>query len=514
MSFRTTILGLASLLSLCGAIALQAFYGGALFVYAAWALAGGLLALWLSFNRAGVLDFFTRRSTRYGANLALVLFLVLGILVFLNVLAKDHGWRKDITRAGINTLSDQTKKIVSELPQDVKATYFNSYEEKQPGEGVLQRYAFLSKHFTYEFVDEDRNPTRVEAMGVKGKGSVVLSLGDSGKRITASSATEEQITNGLIKLLRSKEVAVYFSNGHDEHPLGGAANPLGYAKLRGELEKQGYTVKELNLLSEGKIPADAALVVVAGPKKAFFPKELGILGDWIRAGGHALLAVDLDVGEGGLAKGSAQLAGLLGSYGVEAHGEMLVDPTSKRANVEPQVILGFSASRDHPVTKDFAHAPSAANFLFPLTAYLSRHEVKDITITPLAVTSPLAWAESDWNSLRGGRVSFDAAKDRRGPLDLAYAVAAKSTKLVVLADSLVATDNLIDKVGNRDLVLNAVAWLADDDRFISIRAKEDNDGLRQFSGSILNLILLVTVFLIPLSLAGVGVLVWWRRSKL
>jgi ABC-type uncharacterized transport system involved in gliding motility auxiliary subunit len=73
---------------------------------------------------------------------------------------------------------------------------------------------------------------------------------------------------------------------------------------------------------------------------------------------------------------------------------------------------------------------------------------------------------------------------------------------------------MLDKVGNRDLALNAVAWLSDDERFISIRASENQDGLSQFSNSSLNLILLFTVFLVPVATLGAGIAVWWRRSKL
>ena len=44
--------------------------------------------------------------------------------------------------------------------------------------------------------------------------------------------------------------------------------------------------------------------------------------------------------------------------------------------------------------------------------------------------------------------------------------------------------------------------------------KEDNDSIRQFNNSIVSLILLGTIFVLPLLLVGTGTLVWWRRSKL
>jgi ABC-type uncharacterized transport system involved in gliding motility auxiliary subunit len=317
--------------------------------------------------------------------------------------------------------------------------------------------------------------------------------------------------------------------GHGEHAPDNDSDPMGFGIFRNELVKQGYTVKELNLFSEGKIPEDAAVLIVGGPKSAFFPKELELLADWIKQGGRAMLMVDLDVNENGLAKGSKQLAELIKPYGVTVMGQMLVDPTSRAANVEPQVLLGFSGSKEHAITRDFAHSVQVANFLFPLTTHLMFDPNSSFQLTPLAVTTAQAWAESDWSSLKSGRVSFDKGSDYQARMNLAAAIETKKappekdkpapqeqrvTKLAVFGDALFAANNLLDKVGNRDLALNTVAWLSDDERFISIRASEDQDGLKQFSNSTLNLILLFTVFFLPLLTLGAGLAVWWRRSKL
>ena len=37
------------------------------------------------------------------------------------------------------------------------------------------------------------------------------------------------------------------------------------------LENEGYDVESLNLLSQAAVPQDAALVIVAGPKKPVLP---------------------------------------------------------------------------------------------------------------------------------------------------------------------------------------------------------------------------------------------------
>jgi ABC-type uncharacterized transport system involved in gliding motility auxiliary subunit len=475
---------------------------------------------WLFLQRRQVLVFLTKKSTRSGVNVAFAIFLVLGILTFVNVLGKQFSWRKDMTRTGVNSLSPQSIKVVREFPQELKAYYFNGALERERHEPLLKNYARESKLFQYEFVDTAKRPTLTQSMEVKRNDTLVLQIVSSNKRVKVEGLTEEKVTNALIKLQRSKDQVVYFTSGHGERALSGD-DPLSYTALRGEIEKQGYSVKELSLMSEGKVPADAAAVVVAGPKTAFFPKELEVLSAWLAAGGRAAFAFDLDVVETGLTKGSRQLAALLSAYGVSVRQEMLVDPTSRSANLEPQILLGFVGSRTHPITKDFPSSTlgMVPNFFFPLTTYLTHEKREGTQVEPLVQTSQMAWAESDWNSLKSGLVKLDKTKDHQGVMNLAYAVeqAVKEkspTRLAVFATSTFATNSLLDKSSNRDFFLNSLAWLTNDENLISIRARDEAEGEKiEANANVMGFIMLLTVFLLPLTIVIGGVYIWWRRSK-
>jgi ABC-type uncharacterized transport system involved in gliding motility auxiliary subunit len=520
MKFIGFLVGILALLSVGVAIVVQVSATSVYATSGAWATTGALFLAWFLMHRRMVVGFLTRKSTRTGANVALVVFLVLGILVFVNVIAKQHPLKKDLTRNGANTLSEQTVKVTEALTKDVTAHFYSVLQEKDHGEDVLKRFAYATRHFKWEYVDLDRNPTVAQANGVKRKNTVILSLEGTEKHVTVLDPTEEQITNGLIKLARQNEVTVYFLTGHEEHAFDSESDQLGFYQFHSEVEKAGYSVKELNLLTEGKVPADCAVLVVGGPKKAFVPKELDVLAAWLKSGGHLLFLADLSAEENGLVKGSREFAELLKPYGLTVMNQMLVDPLSQQAKLDPSLILGFATQNQNPITKDFPHSTRAANFIFPLTTYV-KFDPKGGAI-PLAVSSPQAWAESSWSSLKQGGATFDPASDVRGPLDVGVMFDAKkpgsgdrAPKIAVYGDSVFASNNMIDKVGNRDLVLNTVAWLADEDRFISIRAREDNDGLtKQFNPVAFSLILLLTIFVIPLALSGFGLFTWWRRSKL
>jgi ABC-type uncharacterized transport system involved in gliding motility auxiliary subunit len=519
MKFLPAILGSLSILAACGAILASTFVQNPYLMNGLWisSLVFLLFLAWL--QREPLLGFLVHKKTRKGANLGFVIALVLGILVGINVIGKKYSWKKDLTRMGLNTLSPQTVKVLSGLNKEVKVYYFSSAQEKERNEPLIKNYARESKFFQYEFVDMVRRPTFVQSMGVKRNETVALVLGN--KKELIDGVTEEKLTNGLIKLLREGELNVYFTVGHGEKSL--VANPdepVNYASLKDELARQGYQVKELNLFAEGKIPQDAGVVVVGGPAKAFFPKELEVLFQWVKSGGRVLFALDVDPQESGLSKGSKQIAESLKSFGLEFPATMLVDPTSRAANMEAQVLLGFSGSKEHPITKNFPASSNAAIFFFPLTTHILSKPVEGIISTPLAITSQNAWAESDWASLKTGSVTFQPERDNRGVMNLAMAIEgekkenSKRIRFVVFGTSTFAASGLLDKVANRDLFFNTLNWLTDEEQFISIRPKDQNEGLKQFDNNILNLILLITIFVMPILIIAAGIVVWIRRSKL
>jgi ABC-type uncharacterized transport system involved in gliding motility auxiliary subunit len=69
----------------------------------------------------------------------------------------------------------------------------------------------------------------------------------------------------------------------------------------------------------------------------------------------------------------------------------------------------------------------------------------------------------------------------------------------------------IPPLGNRDLALNTFNWLTSDEDLISIRPKEPEDRRLNISGNRMNLIFWWSVVLLPLSVVGAGLMVWWRR---
>ena len=69
----------------------------------------------------------------------------------------------------------------------------------------------------------------------------------------------------MLKILKNETKVVYFTGGHGEGTLRGNEG-VGFDVAVQQLENNRYEVKSLNILEEGKIPADANAVIIAGAK--------------------------------------------------------------------------------------------------------------------------------------------------------------------------------------------------------------------------------------------------------
>ena len=85
------------------------------------------------------------------------------------------------------------------------------------------------------------------------------------------------------------------------------------------------------------------------------------------------------------------------------------------------------------------------------------------------------------------------------------------TRVVVIGDSDFATTNALGIQGNRDLFMNIVGWLSQQENLISIRPKEPDDRRITLTATQQNNITWLSLLVIPAVVFGAGVFTWWRR---
>ena len=89
----------------------------------------------------------------------------------------------------------------------------------------------------------------------------------------------------------------------------------------------------------------------------------------------------------------------------------------------------------------------------------------------------------------------------------------KEGRVIAFGDADFASNTFFGIQGNRDLVLNTVAWLAEDPDLITIRPK-DPDDQRMFLTGRQQIVVFGTALLVwPILFVVIGIVVWWKRRS-
>ena len=403
-----------------------------------------------------------RRTTRYGLNAAVMILLVLGVTGLVQALAAQHSWRYDLTENKRFSLSPQTIQVLSGLKTDVNAVGF--FRSDQPGkrvsEDLFKQYArYAGGRFTWRTVDPDREPGLARRYGIESYGTVVLETKTKSEKVLDTE--EEKLTNGLVKVTREGKRIVYVVQGHGEHELTNSERP-GFSEAKGALERTNYEVKPLALTREGKIPPDAAVVILPGPRNDLLQPELDALDAYIGRGGKVLVMVNPFQ--------NASIGKYLAKYGFALDNDLVVEanPIGRLFGIGPEVPI-VQQYGTHAITRDMR----GVSTLFPLTRSIAQvtPQPKGVSWDSLARTSEQSWGETNRDELQRGVAKPDPA-DPKGPLTVAAVATKDKARLVVYGTSNLASNQFLNLQGNRDFFLNTVSWLAEEEDQISIRPKD------------------------------------------
>ena len=517
-----------------------------------WLLVSGLVCilLYVLGQWREIARLFARRQARYGTLATTTILLVLGILTAVNYVMSRQNKRWDLTAARQYSLSDQTKRILEGLEAPINVLVFARESEFPRYRDRLQEYEYTSDQVSVEYIDVDRQPLVTRQYEVQSYGTVVFDYQDRIERVVSD--TEQDLTNALIKAVEGEERRIYFLQGHGEKDIV-SSERNGYSSVSGSLDLDNFSVESLVLVQAGKVPEDAAALVIAGPTTDFLPAEIDELRTYLRAGGKAFFLLDPPATSD--APELSNLAELLREWAIEIGNNVVVDVSGVGQLIGTDASVPVAASYPpHTITDRF-------NLL---TAYPLARSVNPIPggvdgrfALPFVETSPRSWAETDINELVTGEVEMDETEgDVPGPITIAAAVSAPApeppastsdedstsadaddaepsesegeegadeaeenqdheptpeTRVAVIGDSDFAANFSLGIQGNRDLFLNTVSWLAQQENLIAIRPREPEDRRLTLTADQQSRALLISLLMIPGAVLAIGVYTWWRR---
>lgn len=477
---------------------------------------GGLLLLKIVLNRRKVMSFIGKRSTKYGANAIMLSVIVLGILALGNFSLKRHSWRVDTTSSGQYSLAKQTISVLRGLEKEVKVTAFQSEMQSGRIKDLLEEYSHHSGKFTYDVMDPDKNPDIAKKFGIKKYGELVIQSGGREERI--QDINEEKLTNGLIKLISDKAHKIYFLSGHGEKSFElSVENRESLSLISGELNKVNYQTETLHLFQQDSVPADASLVLIAGAEKSLLPREVGALRDYLSGGGSLMLMFEPRVEDSGINE-------LLSDIGVTLQNDIVLEQSASfiisggglkrnmRVSLEPTA-AGYG---QHSITEDFRLASA-----FPTARSLEvqeNSESGDYDLTELVLTSGSSWGETDFGLLDKNQAGFDENRDNPGPVVLAVVGKVKEGReggrIIVVGDSDFPSNSYLERApGNKDLFLNMVSWLLEDESLISIRPRDPEDRRVSMTLKQTKVVFWLLIVSLPVAILGFGIGVYFKRRK-
>jgi gliding motility-associatede transport system auxiliary component len=492
--------------------------------YMAWAGLVCVLAYTLGQWRE-IATLFGRRQTRYGTLAATSVLVVLGILVAINYIGARQNKRWDLTTNKQFSLSDQSRNVLAKLDAPLQVLVFAQEPEFQRYQDKLKEYAYYSKRVSAEYIDPDKKPAAAKQNQVQQYGTIVFNYKGRSERVTSDA--EQDITNGIIKVVSGQQRKVYFTQGHGEKDTTSSEHD-GYNAIAAALGRENYTVDKVVLAQTGAVPDDAAVVVVAGPRTDFFPNEIDALKKYLAKSGKVLL--ELDPPDKPDSPPIANLIALAHDWGMDVGNNVVVDVSGMGKLIGTDASVPVAASYpSHPITQRFSYitAYPLARSIVPVTGGVDGH-----TAQTFIETSPRSWAETDIKGLlTTGKVAFDAAAgDKQGPVSIAAAVSSSAApppadpakpadaeapkpeaRVAAIGDSDFAANGTLGIQGNRDLFMNTVGWLSQQENLISIRPKEADDRRVTLTSAQQANITWLSLLVIPGFIFGTGVYTWWRR---
>lgn len=511
-------------------------------------LGGMMLALYLFTHIDTLKESVGGRRSQYGTNALVYTLLTLGVIVIVNYLAVQRPVRWDLTEQGVFSLAPQSRQLVGNLDEDVVARAFYREGEEGSVRDLLDSYAAESDRFTYEMVDPDKRPEVAEQYEISQYGTLHLQVGEEGTRLTE--VNEQSITNALIRMGSAQRRLAYFVTGHGELELEDSDVENGFGQARSALANEGWDVRPLVLGTVPDVPADADMLIVAGPRRPLLERELELLDRYLDRGGKALVMVDPQSGH--------ELVPLLARRGIEIGDNVVIEQfvqlfAGATLGVEP--VVGDYG--DHPVTAGFNQRTV---FRLARSVTPAAESPAGIDLEPLALTSDASWAETDMERLfesgevalddgdtegpialavaatlgdaaltwtppaiatagaeeeagdaEGGGDAGDPASEEAAALDATEAPADLEGRLVVFGDSDWVSNRSLNLYYNQDLFLNTVGWLGGEEEVISIRPRATRASQVMLTSDQIQTVFYMTVLLLPELILVCGMLIWLGR---
>lgn len=474
-----------------------------------------LAALFFDFRM--YVDFFTMRTTKHGMNMGVLILLGVGLVLAVNYLSVRFNKSWDVTEERLNSLSDQTVRVLKDLKEDVLFTVLyagaDDADSRANAKVNLSLYTNTSKKIKVRFVNFYENVQEAKKYFKEGdKAHFMVVAEQGGQRTTVDdNLNEANLTAAIMKVSRKEQRTIYFTIGHGEADIDDDGEN-GLKIVREGLEEMSFKVAKIGLATGDKLPGKEGVVAVVGPRTAFLESEVQALREFVRKGGSLLIAIDPGMRH--------NLANLTKSFGVEFMNNYVLTEQLQQVGI---ATIGAQYDRVSDITRRFA-----VGFF---TLFFEASELARASGVPTDwVFRDLVMTEAQSLTTNDPKRGMVEGIGKSRPIGIEAIIPIEEThvtdtnekkeapekpksKVVVFGDSDFLTGKAIFQMGNRDLALNIFADLGREPELVGIRPKQPK-GSSLIMTRNSQVAILITGVGLPVILLFLGGFFWFRRRHL
>ena len=463
-----------------------------------------------------------RQLHRPAADLIFLLLLIAVIVLSGWLIARhDRSW--DLTLSGRNSLSGESRGVLSGLQEPLNIRIFAAPDGAlaQAIEQVLAPYRRASSLVRTEYIDPQLYPEMARAADVRLQGQLVLEYQD--RRVVLDKLNERVLTNAIARLQLRSPPWIAVLEGHGERALDGAG-PGDLRRFAQLLIQRGLRLQPLDLALQTQVPDNVDLLIVSTPSIALFPGEALGLVNYLERGGNLLWLLDPPGAEGLLG-----LEALQEQLDIQLLPGQIVDAKAGDLRLEAPTFAVVEDWPRHPLTADLS-APA----LFPGAVALMLNEPSVWLQAATFKTGPLSWNET--GSVRGEIARDPNAGEQRGPLSVALLLTRSTTqvsnddlardpskalhdetprqqRIAVLGDGDFLANAHLDQGGNKALALQLVRWLTHREDLIDVPPPVNDRVALVLTPLRMLLLSAGALFFLPGLLALAGISIYWSRTR-
>lgn len=465
--------------------------------------------------------------------------LVLATWSLVLFLGARHFHRIDLTADRQHALSEQTVKMLEALNRPIEIFLIEDEPKDlfRQIDDLLDEYAARSTRVILKRIDPVRAPGEADALQrrfslpSRPQAEILVADGEKMRRIPARAMFsipiverqgrmyktnerfdgEAELTGVLMTLLHDKPGRVVFLSGHGERDPR-QPNQRGLSSVAQRLQKNGWQVSR-HVVTPGtlaRFPDDVKVVVVAAPVRPLSDENLTALSAFLDRGGGVFFMLEPHIETG--------LEPLLDRWNIRLGKDVVVDLTDYSGDADPTSLYVSRFDESTALGK----AMSGLAVVMPSSRRIAvAHEGRrpEVTVRNFMHTSGDGWAVY---APLAERLRIDRKRDRRGPISLGAmceryqerrepGAPAVRGRILVIGDADFACNQYVDMVGNMDLFLNGVDWLAGRHDVMGARPRDVGERPLTMTRAQIQALFWISVGFIPGAALAVGLLALRKR---